>query len=47
MTPDIRPFDSALGAEVRGVALSRRLDDEHFAANATIIETIAPVHVRG
>ena len=32
MTPDVRPFDAALGAEVRGVDLSRRLDDETFAA---------------
>jgi len=32
MTPDIRPFDAALGAEVRGVDLSRNLDDATFAA---------------
>ena len=32
MSPDIRPFDAALGAEVRGVDLSRVLDDAAFAA---------------
>ena len=32
MTPDIRPFDAALGAEVRGVDLSRDLDAAAFAA---------------
>ena len=32
MTPDIRPFDAALGAEVLGVDLSKTLDDETFAA---------------
>ena len=32
MTFDIRPFDAALGAEVRGVDLSRDLDDATFAA---------------
>ena len=32
MTPDIRPLDAALGAEVRGVDLSRDLDDAAFAA---------------
>ena len=32
MTPDIRPFDAALGAEVRGVDLSQALDDATFAA---------------
>ena len=31
-TPDIRPFDAALGAEVRGVDLSRDIDGETFAA---------------
>ena len=32
MTFDIRPFDAALGAEVRGVDLSRDLDDATFRA---------------
>ena len=32
MTPDIRPFEAALGAEVRGVDLSQDLDDASFAA---------------
>ena len=32
MTPDILPFDAALGAEVRGVDLSQKLDDATFAA---------------
>lgn len=32
MTPDIRPFEAALGAEVRGVDLSQDLDDAAFAA---------------
>ena len=32
MTFDIRPFDAALGAEVRGVDLSRDLDDAIFRA---------------
>lgn len=31
MTPDIRPFEAALGAEVRGVDLSQDLDDATFA----------------
>ncbi len=31
MTPDIRPFAAALGAEVHGVDLSRTLDDATFA----------------
>ena len=31
MTPDILPFDAALGAEVRGVDLARDLDDAAFA----------------
>ena len=32
MSLEIRPFDAALGAEVRGVDLSRDLDDATFAA---------------
>ena len=32
MTLDIRPFDAALGAEVRGTDLARGLDDATFAA---------------
>ena len=32
MTLDIRPFDTALGAEVRGVDLARPLDTETFTA---------------
>ena len=32
MTPEIRPFDAALGAEVRGVDLLRDIDDATFAA---------------
>ncbi len=32
MTPEILPFDAALGAEVRGVDLSRDLDHASFAA---------------
>lgn len=32
MTLDIRPFDAVLGAEVRGVDLSRGLDDATFRA---------------
>ena len=32
MTLDIRPFDAALGAEVRGVDLSRDLEDTTFAS---------------
>ena len=32
MTPEIVPFDAALGAEVRGVDLARDLDDATFAA---------------
>ena len=32
MTPEIRPFDAALGAEIRGVDLSRGIDGATFAA---------------
>ena len=32
MSPDIRPFEAALGAEVRGMDLSQDLDDAAFAA---------------